>query len=501
MRGDAPPDDIAGRSWVSPRLAIILLVAAILLPNLGALTCGFLFDDLPMIVENQQLHSWASLPAAWSTGIWPDGRSIPALRPVAQTVWATLWIAGGGSPLPFHLANFLLAVGATLLVWRLLRDVTTPDVAFLAALIWALLPIHTEAVTSIIGSAELLAAVGGFAAILEHRHGRSGPALLLFALAVFAKESAAAFAGVAAVLWWLAPPRRALQKNLVRDTAIAGAIVMTALIAHALAANGPALIPPMDNPMSLVPWVPRILTALWVQLLYLGKTVFPLKLAADYSYKQIPLVMGFADPRAVAGCLLVIVAGIAFRYWRAARLPVALWVIPFAATANILFPIGTIMGERLAYVPTVGVAVALAGLLVRLPRRWLLLVTALWVIVFAVRTAVRNQDWQTADAFYPALVQASPASTKAWYFLGVWHSTRGRDTAALAAYDRAIAIFPAYPEALNNRGNILVAFGRIAEAKDSYRRCLRFDPTHKGAAASLAALEAGLIFTPQRRTL
>lgn len=238
-----------------------------------------------------------------------------------------------------------------------------------------------------------------------------------------------------------------------------------------------------------------------MQVLYLGKTVCPITLAADYSYKQIPLVMSCADPRAVAGGLLVIAAGLVWRYWRSARLPIVLWAIPFAPTANILFPIGTIMGERLAYVPTLGAAVALAGLLVRLPRRWLVVVVACIGIGYATRTASQNLDWRNADTFYPALVKASPASTKAWYFLGVWHSARGRDAEALPAYDRAIAIFPAYPEALNNRGNILVSLGRISEAADSYRRCLRFDPAHKGAATSLAALEAGQRFTPQRRTL
>ncbi len=486
---------------VSPRLAAVLLIAAVLLPNIGALTCGFVFDDLPMIVENQKLHSLSTLPQAWKSGIWPDGRSIPALRPVSQAVWATLWIAGGGSPVPFHAANLLLAVGATLLAWSLLREVAAPNVAFLAALVWALFPIHTEAVTSIIGSAELLAAVFGFAAVLLHRHGRPGPALLLFALAVFSKESGATFAGVAGVLWWLTPPRPVSRKILARDAIAAGAVVLAALIAHRLAAKGPALIPPMDNPMSLLPWGGRILTALWVQVLYLGKTFFPIEFAADYSYKQIPLVMSFDNLRAFAGCLLVIAAGVAFWRWRSARLPVALWVIPFTPTANVLFPIGTIMGERLAYVPSLGAAVALALLLVRLPRCKLVLVCSLLILVCGAGTAVRNMDWRNADAFYPALVKASPASTKAWYFLGVWHSARGRDTEALAAYDRAIEIFPAYPEALNNRGNTLVSLGRIEEAKDSYRRCLRFDPTHKGAAASLSALEAGSLFTPQRRRL
>ena len=51
---------------------------------------------------------------------------------------------------------------------------------------------------------------------------------------------------------------------------------------------------------------------------------------------------------------------------------------------------------------------------------------------------------------------------------------------------------------MNNRGCILVTLGRIEEAKASFRACLRFNPEHEGAAASLVSLEAGMIFKPQK---
>jgi tetratricopeptide (TPR) repeat protein len=122
-------------------------------------------------------------------------------------------------------------------------------------------------------------------------------------------------------------------------------------------------------------------------------------------------------------------------------------------------------------------------------------------LAFGARTAVRTMDWRDADAFYPKLVETAPQSARAWYSLGVLHVARGRDAEALPAFDRAIAIFPAYPEAFNNRGNVLVSLGRLEEAKASYREALRFDPGHQGAAASLLALEQGITFTPERRRM
>jgi tetratricopeptide (TPR) repeat protein len=237
--------------------------------------------------------------------------------------------------------------------------------------------------------------------------------------------------------------------------------------------EGPVFIPMIDNPMSLVGAPRRSATALWVQVLYVWRSVAPITLSADYSYRQIPLVMTLADPRAWAGLALA-----------------------FAPAANLLMPIGTTMGERLAYVPSIGLVLLLAQGLWRIPKASV--VVALAVAILAGRTFERNQVWHNADSFYPNLAETSPGSAKAHYFLGCWKAARDDDPGALESYNRAIEIFPAYPEALNNRGNILVKLGRIPGAEASFRECLRFAPNHSGAAASLQALESGHIYVPQK---
>ena len=211
----------------------------------------------------------------------------------------------------------------------------------------------------------------------------------------------------------------------------------------------------------------RILTALWVQCLYLFKTLLPITLSADYSYKQIRLVMGLGDWRAWAG--LALAGGAFFLALRRPefRPPVLAYAILFSPTANILFPIGTIMGERLAYAPSLGLALLLAILLAR-TRHWKMVLVAV-ALVFAARTAVRNLDWLNAERFYTKLVETSPDSAKSHYSIGVLRSAHGDDAGAIEAYDRAIAIFPAYAEAYRNRGNALARLGRREEAMASYR--------------------------------
>jgi len=475
--------------------APLWLASAFLLPNLGALACGFVFDDRVLIVQNESLHlhSLRQIAHIWTSGYWPDARGQELYRPVSGTLWALVWLVGGGPhPALFHAVGLALGLAVVLLLYRFFLAIEAPPrIAFIAALLFALFPIHTEATTSVVGSAELLAAAFGLGAVLLYFNGRPVPALLLFALAVFSKESAATFAALPLVF-----PRKNLRPRAALLTgAGAAAVVGLALLAHRLLSRS-SQIPAIDNPMGLVGAGPRVLTALWVQCLYLLKTVLPLTLSADYSYKQIPLVMGLGDARAWAGLALAggaIVLSLGSRDFR----PVVLaYAVLFSATSNLLFPIGTMMGERLAYAPSLGLALLLAMLLVR-SRHWRTVLVAV-ALLYGARTAVRNLDWLNADRFYTRLAQTSPASAKSHYSLGTLRAAHGDDAGAIESYDRAIAIFPAYSEAFLNRGNALARLGRREEAMESYRRCLRFDPGNRAAASNLFELQAGRTINPPR---
>jgi len=157
------------------------------------------------------------------------------------------------------------------------------------------------------------------------------------------------------------------------------------------------------------------------------------------------------------------------------------------------------MGERLAYLPSAGLALVAATVLAR-RRRWQAVLLAV-AVLYGVRTVVRNGDWRNADAFYSTLVHTSPHSAKAHYAYGLLRAGQADDSGAVAAYDRALTILPAYPSVYLNRGNALARLGRRADAMSSYRNCLRFDPGNATAASSLQQLERGQPLYPPRRPL
>jgi len=500
------------------RHAWLWLAIALLAPNLGALACNFLLDDMPLLVDNESLHihSLSELARIWTKPYWTDRGVLTLYRPFTQTLWAAIWAIGhGGNPVVFHALCLGLGLAVVFLLYRFLLAVHAPPrSAFVAALLFALFPIHTEATTSVAGSAELLAAALGLGALAlfyqnqetgEERRkmdrfalqsGLQNPftVLTLFALAVLSKESAAAFAAIPLAF----PPKNWRSRKNAFFALGAGAIIAGSLFAHSKFSSS-SFIPLVDNPMGSIEAFPRVLTALWVQCLYVFKTIFPITLSADYSFMQIPLVLGLGDWRAWAG--LALAGGALFLAIRKPlfRAPILVYAILFASTANILFSIGTIMGERLAYAPSIGIALLLAYLLTQ-NRHWKTALLAI-ALIYGARTAFRNLDWLNAGHFYAKLVQTSPQSAKSWYFYGALQAGRGDDLKAVEAYDTAIAIFPEYSEAFHNRGNALARLGRRQEAMDSYRQCLRFDPGHAGAAYNLAALASGLPLNPARRKL
>ena len=483
--------------------AVPWLAAAFLIPNLGALACRFVFDDRVLIVENESLHlhSWRQLLDIWKSGYWPDPRGQELYRPISKTLWAILWSTGGGEhPWLYHAVGLGLGLAVVLLLYRFLLEIHTPPrTAFIAAALFALFPIHTEATTSVVGTAETLAASFALGALIFYWRGCVAPALALFALAVFSKESAASFAVLPLVFTGEnAPPHHRRNLRWLITAAGAALIVGIAWIAHT-AVSRSSRIPAIDNPAALISTAQRILTALWVQCLYLFKTIVPITLSADYSYKQIPLVMSLDDWRAWPGLALAGGATILALASPKFRAPVLIYSALFAVTANVLFPIGTIMGERLAYAPSIGVALLLAVLLME-TRYWKIVLIGI-ALLFGARTAVRNLDWRDAVHFYTRLAETSPESAKAQYSLGAMRASLGDDPGAIEAYNGAIAIFPAYAEAFRNRGNALARLGRNAEAMDDYRKCLRFDPTDYAAITNLAQLQSGHSVYPPRKPL
>jgi tetratricopeptide (TPR) repeat protein len=439
------------------RLLIGILLAAVALAYGNILPNQFTMDDGLYVLSNSQVTE-PSMRALLSTN-----QITNTFRPVTYATMALNWALGGPEPTGFHLLNLLLHAGVVWLLYLLLQEIFGESsrgktVAFAAALLFAVHPIHTEAVASVPGRAEILAAGFLLAAWILHLRNREIPALFCFALALLSKESAVAFLP----LVLLGDYATGRWKPRLRYAWIIGTTLAYLGLLWKMQGGrfGLARISLMDNPLAHLSPVWRILNALRVAWKYVGLHFYPAVLSCDYSYNQIPM---YRDLRHTLPAALAAVAVIALWMWALRKrrtgwaLAGGIYLAAFATTANILVPTGTIMGERLAYLPSVGFCLLLALAFTWLVERQQTLawgVLAVVSLALTARTVVRNTDWKNNLALYSSAVRAVPNSSKMHSNLGGEYMMRDQFDLARREYQIALRINPEAPDALSSYGQL-----------------------------------------------
>jgi len=511
------PED---RGAAPARRALLGVVCAAVLAGLPSLVPGFIHDDHRIVEQNELIRDPRRIPDILTRGYWTvDENAVPNLyRPVTILSFAANHAVGGLRPFGYRAVNLLLHALAAALVWllgrRFVGDASAPvDPALLAGLLFALHPIHTEALGLVVGRSEVLAAAGTLGAVLlflaardreaaGDRFGaawRDGLALLSFALGFLAKENAVAapFIVLAADLTrpWAAPqwtarpgagprPRRAWRMHAAFAVTLAGLLALRMAV---LGTVGPgAFTHFVDNPIAHQTFPGSLFTALAVTARYAGLLVAPVRLAVDYSYAAIVPARSLYEPAVLAG-LVVTLAGLVacIRGWRrrpAEAFALAFTGLAFAPVSNMLLPIGTIMAERLLYLPSAGVVLLVAAWVARIPAvtagRALAAraVAAAVLAILGVLSVARLLDWRDERILFRSAVAAEPRSARAQFNHGALSERAGDDDGAERAYETALAIWPDFADAQYNLAGLLARGARWDDAVAHYREALRLQP-------------------------
>ena len=481
--------------WLAVAVAAIACYAS-------TLSFGLVLDD-KQIVTSPLLDRPFDVLAVWRNGFLAPGFHYLGLyRPLSQ--WSLLLngranailLGATTSGLGFHAVNVLLHAAASLLLLAWLRALPLRrGVPFVAALLFAVHPIHVEAVANVSARSEPMALLFGLAFLLAHRRGRFLAATLFYLAAMWSKESAAAFLAVAVaadlVLAGPGTPRP------VRRWALYGCTFGVWLGLRALALRGAAPeIAYLDNPAASADAFHRVLTAAAAQLDYLRLLVWPAHQSIDYAYAHRQVLASAADRRVLA-FLACVVASIVAAVLARRRAPVvALAVVGyaslFAVTSNFLFPIGAIEAERLAYMPSAFFCLLVAAVLVRigepLPRiagfAWL---TAI-VLVLGATTARQSAAWKDEGTLIRAAVVAAPDSAKAHLLMAQVLETEGDALAALGEYEASLRIYDGYAWTWFLLGNLLERMEDQGAAVHAWRASLLADPSLLDARARLASV-------------
>ncbi|ETV83013.1 hypothetical protein, variant 1 [Aphanomyces astaci] len=500
-----------------PLLCVALLAFAVFA---NTLSCGFVWDDRAAILTNRDIRTDDNTTAVgdlfvhdfWGTPI-SSASSHKSFRPITVLTFRLNYAVGGFDPWGYHLLNVVLHSITSALVVVVGRRVMSiaPSSSqvhrapVLAGLLFAVHPIHCDSVASVVGRADVLCTLVSLVAFTCYDTAISDRtttkwmhfilSIGLIVLATLCKELGATTLGMLVVLDLLQSYRLSTQELLASPTLGRLAVLVafgTTAIAGRILLNGPHMLYPwteMENDISLLPFgTSKVLTIAHTHAWYLYKMAWPQYLSYDYGFRTIPIVHSMLDPRNISTaiaytCVVTLVFASA---WHSRTSPSLLLMasfalFPFVPAANVLFPVGTIVAERLLYFPSVGVCL-LAGYtldtaLHRGSQRQqvaLVGIATTLLIVATARTLCRNRDWTDEVALFEASVKVAPWSTKVLSNLS--KVLLNSDAPRAAAYlERALHVLPHYSIGHFNLGLAYVNMGKSLHCMDSLLKAIDVD--------------------------
>lgn len=447
-------------SWVPAAVIVALAVLA----YANAIRNGFVLDDEPIIVKNALIRSLGNLGRIFATDYWtgagPSDTADPGLyRPLTVFSYALNYRVSGLSAAAFHVTNVALHAGTALLLFLFAGELLGSAVAaFVAASVFAVHPIHVEAVTGIVGRAEILVTLFVLLALWVGRKpavAAAAGAGLLYLLALFSKESAVTLPVLFALYDWTRSKELrergllAVKALAPRYAALAGALVvylmfrLNAVTQHAHVWTG----------WVGVPAFARVLTAARVLVEYLWLFVWPRTLLADYWVTDVPIARSLADAPALLSSIvlvgLVLLMATKLRRQRSLVFSIAWFLVTVLPASNLFFSSGLGKAERILYLPSVGLCLVLGWAVLALDARPNIRRVALTVALpvallgLSARTIRRNQDWHDTFSLASASLAVSPHSM-------LMNSLAARELVARGAAGQAV---PLLEEAIRQAPN------------------------------------------------
>ena len=456
------------------RLDLAVAVCAAVV-YLGALWNGFALDDRSQVAFNPLLSDWSGMWRAFGESWWASGFGGQYYRPLTV---ATLVLDArlDGAPW-FHLVNVLWHVAATLTVAALARRWAGARAGLIAGLLFAVHPVHVEAVANVVGRGELMAALwtllAVYAAVVRESPAWSGVAL---ACGLLSKENAAVAPALVASAWLLGvgvtrPPRRTMVA-LAAAWAAAGGAYAVARWAVLHTHTGFADIAPVFQGADALS---VRLTAAAALADVARLLVFPLTLRVDYSLQERTLVSSVLDTRFLAGGLCAAIwAALVAVAWRRGRRVEAyglVWIaLALVPVANLLFPVGVLVAERTLYLPSAGFAVAAGAWLGGLRGRLAPVLVGLGLLAAAVRTAWRVPVWRDDTTVTVSILADSPRSYRGPQYAAALLQAARNPARALAYYRAALALYDRDSRLFIGAADAALALGQPALADTLLRR-------------------------------
>ncbi len=460
--------------------AACAIAFAIYIPSLFS---EFIRDDHFQIVNNPQIQSWDYLPRLFSTPLWSQlgaEQAVHFYRPLFSLWMLVVDTIGGLSPAWWHFSSIFLHAVTTFTVYTLCDNLLRNRVAALfAALMFALHPIHVDAVSWVSASNEILFTLLALCAILvllapdtsiPLTPSRLAASAALYAAALLTKETAVALLPVLLLIVLL---RGGQRGKVVRAACWYGFVTLGyfAIRWWALGRIG--------TEESKHSWREVLLSSPSVLAFYLKKLVFPLHLSGFYvnPISSSPTISTWL----AAGGLLIAAAlltWVALRYSPLIGVGAAIVIFPLlpALLAIRIYDRGDMTHDRYLYLPSVGLCL-LFGML----AQWLwtrpkpvkvifLAASAALLVVFAILTIRQQRFYKNDEAFYQRAIDLDPTNVYVIDSFGAIHLENGENERAMQEFREAFQLAPNDAKAVYNLAHGLFETQQYAEAEPLLRQ-------------------------------
>jgi protein O-mannosyl-transferase len=451
--------------WIAGFVVVALALAA----SGNSIANGYAYDDNYLIVKAARNHSLAQWWGDFGQTYWPREWGGDGYRPLSVIAYRVQWLLGGGAPVVYHATNIALHVAASVAVLWLASGVLPFAAAGIAASLYAVHPVHVEAIANVVGQSELWVALLAVIASGLYIHGRlAGPVTWrrwvaiasLYLVSCFFKEHAIVLPALLLLAEaTVVPDREPLRHRLARIRL--PVLVLTALAVAFLWARSRVV---LGGVAGFVPYLPfqivkfsgsdRVLTAIGVAPEWLRLLLWPARLVTEYSPSFVDVAQGPSVAQLPGLLVLAGILGLCAVCWK--RSPVTAFgigwlVLTLLPASNFLVPAGFIVAERTLLLPSVGAMIALASavpwLYVRLERHSTAQLVAAGALALIIalgitRSVTRNRVWRSNDVLFRQSVLDAPDSYRAHYLLGQYFFEHAQHSYGEHHLRRALELFP-----------------------------------------------------------
>jgi tetratricopeptide (TPR) repeat protein len=516
--------------WASAfRIVTIVLISCAVYFN--ALSNDFVYDDGVQVVNNHWIRDIKHLPDIFSQSVW-SFQKVPVLsnyyRPLMHVIYMLAYSIFGLKPWGFHLVNILFHAGNSILVFIIAARLLGPEggettplhdsrftihdsrfLAFIAAILFATHPIHTEAVTWVAGLPDVSFTfffVLSFWFYIRFRES-AGPAdklasrqagklasgnyllsLVSFAIATLLKEPALTLGIILAGydVCFRKAGDRAVDK--VRRYVPFLLIAVVYLMMRSVALGGLAPQKRHDELGALQ----LIINVFPLFTQYLEKLLLPANLNCFYVFHPIKSML---ETKGILSLFVttafILLAFVTLKKNRTAFFSLLLIVVPLLPVLYIPGLGENTFAERYLYLPSVGFVMLAASLLAWIKAnfpRLAFMVGVISILVigsYSAATISRNSVWKDDYTLFSDTVKKSPDAAVPRYCLGAALVSRGQLNEAIKEYYTALALKPNFSDVHAGLGNAYVKIGLPEKAREEYQVLVTLEPANAEAHGGL----------------